>query len=70
MLDKEILVFLPGVLDTLINSVAFSGVPDRVEGRERPESQPPRRTEGCEQCACRNISQGFRLLGDNIYLCA
>lgn len=38
MLDKEILGFLPGVLDTLINSVVLRGVPDRLQENGRTES--------------------------------
>ena len=34
MLDKEILVFLPGILDTLVNSVVLSGGPDNLQERE------------------------------------
>ena len=40
MLDKEILFILPGVLDTLINSVILSGAPDHLQERDRRESQP------------------------------
>ena len=38
MLDKEILVFLPGVLDTLINSGVLSGVLDHLQECDRTES--------------------------------
>lgn len=42
MLDKEILVFLPGVLDTLINSVVLSGVPDCLQERDGKNGESAR----------------------------
>lgn len=51
MLDEEILVFLPGILDTLINSVVLSGVPDHLQERDRTESQPAL-TDGGVHAVC------------------